>query len=80
MQCVKGGIANDRRTQMGAEVHPHGFQDSGGLRRRVHRAGVRQVDGVVVMNAMEIFLQVLWFMFCGAAGSAIVLLFWPKDK
>jgi len=35
---------------------------------------------MVVMNAMEIFLQVLWFMFCGAAGSAIVLLFWPKDK
>jgi len=33
---------------MGAELHPHGISRASRAGRRVHRAGLRQMDGVVV--------------------------------
>lgn len=56
---------------MGAEMHPHGFSRAGGLRRRFHRAGVRQVDGVVVMS-VQIPSWLLWTV----AIPLGVLVFW----
>ena len=54
---------------MGAELHPHGLQGAGGLYRRVHRAGVREMDGVVVS------MTVLKSMIGSYVGALIAIWF-----
>ncbi len=62
---------------MGAEVHPHWISRAGGLRRRVHRVGLRQMDGVVVsMSAPAIFGT--GFSLGVFVATALLTLFWCK--